>query len=424
MIKFLLKGILGDKNRSLLPIIIISIGVMLTIFLSGYMRGAMGDMIEQNARFQTGHVKVMSRAYAENESQMPNDLALLGVSEIQSQLEKDFPDVEWVDRIRFGGLLDVPDANGETKGQGPSAGMALELFSKNTGEVQRLNMEQSIVRGEIPSKKGEALIGEDFATKLDISIGDRITFMGTTMNGSMTFADFIVSGTIRFGSAALDRGILIIDISDARYMLDMEDAAGEIIGFLGEGLYVDEKATEIAQEFNEKYAGINDEFAPLMLRLRDQNNLDSYLEYVDGFASMFVTIFVLVMSIVLWNTGLLGGLRRYQEFGIRLALGEEKGHIYRSLIYEAILIGIIGSIVGTTLGLLGTWYMQVVGIDITGMMQNSTMLMPNVLRSKFTPELLYIGFIPGLVAMVLGNMLSGIGIYKRETATLFKELEV
>ncbi len=59
MIKFLLKGILGDKNRSLLPIIIISIGVMLTIFLSGYMCGAMGDMIEQNARFQTGHVKVI-----------------------------------------------------------------------------------------------------------------------------------------------------------------------------------------------------------------------------------------------------------------------------------------------------------------------------------------------------------------------------
>lgn len=424
MIKFLLKGILGDKNRSLLPIIIISIGVMLTIFLSGYMRGAMGDMIEQNARFQTGHVKVMSRAYAENESQMPNDLALIGVSEIQTQLEKDFPNVEWVDRIRFGGLLDVPDTNGETKGQGPSAGMALELFSKNTGEIQRLNIKQSIVRGNIPSQKGEALIGEDFAKKLDIAIGDRITFMGTTMNGSMTFADFKVSGTIRFGSAALDRGILIIDISDARYMLDMEDAAGEILGFLNEGLYVDESATAIANEFNEKYAGIKDEFAPLMLRLRDQNNLDSYLEYVDGFASMFVTIFILVMSIVLWNTGLLGGLRRYQEFGIRLALGEEKGHIYRTLIYEAVLIGIIGSIVGTVLGLLGTWYMQVVGIDITGMMKNSTMLMPNIIRSKFTVELLYIGFIPGLVAMVLGNMLSGIGIYKRETATLFKELEV
>lgn len=424
MIKFLLKGILGDKNRSLLPIIIISIGVMLTILLSGYMRGAMGDMIEQNARFETGHVKVMSRAYAENKAQMPNDLALIGVKELQVQLENDFPDIEWVNRIRFGGLLDIPDVNGETKGQGPSAGMALELYSKDSGENKRLNIEKSIVQGKIPSQKGEAIIGEDFAQKLGINLGDRITFMGTTMNGSMTFADYIVCGTIRFGSAALDRGILIIDISDARYMLDMDDATGEILGFLNDGLYVDEKATVVTEEFNEHYANIEDEFAPIMLRLRDQNNLGSYLEYVDGFASMFVTIFILVMSIVLWNTGLLGGLRRYQEFGIRLALGEEKGHIYRSLIYEAILIGIIGSIVGTIIGLLGTWYMQVVGIDITGMMQNSTMLMPNVLRSKFTIELLYIGFIPGLIAMVLGNMLSGVGIYKRQTATLFKELEV
>lgn len=148
------------------------------------------------------------------------------------------------------------------------------------------------------------------------------------------------------------------------------------------------------------------------------------LDYVDVFSSLFVTIFVFAMSIVLWNTGLLGGLRRYQEFGIRLALGEEKRHIYGTLIYEAVLIGIIGSVIGTTLGIGGVYYLQVVGINVEGMMTESTMMMPTILRAQFTPELLYIGFIPGLFAMVFGNMLSGIGIYKRETATLFKELEV
>jgi len=71
-----------------------------------------------------------------------------------------------------------------------------------------------------------------------------------------------------------------------------------------------------------------------------------------------------------------------------------------------------------------TFYMQIVGIDITGMMPESNMMLPNTLRSEYTPDLLFIGFIPGLVAMVLGNVLSGRGIYKRETATLFKELEV
>ena len=79
MINYLIKGILRDKNRSLIPIIVITIGVMLTIFLSGFLKGAMGDIVDQNARFETGHVKIMSRAYAQNKDQLPNDLALLGV---------------------------------------------------------------------------------------------------------------------------------------------------------------------------------------------------------------------------------------------------------------------------------------------------------------------------------------------------------
>ena len=51
MIQFLLKGILRDKSRSILPIIVVSIGVALTVVLSAYMNGAFGDMIDQNARF-------------------------------------------------------------------------------------------------------------------------------------------------------------------------------------------------------------------------------------------------------------------------------------------------------------------------------------------------------------------------------------
>ena len=47
-----------------------------------------------------------------------------------------------------------------------------------------------------------------------------------------------------------------------------------------------------------------------------------------------------------------------------------------------------------------------------------------LIHAKITTETYYIGFIPGVISMVLGTMLSGIGIYKRQTAQLFKELEV
>ena len=424
MIHFLLKGILGDKNRSLLPIIIISIGVALTVLLSGYLKGAMGDIVDQNARFDTGHVKVMSKAYAENKDQLPNDLALLGVDTLMQSLRAQIPQMKWVKRIRFGGLMDAPDASGETKGQGPATGMALELFSEKNGEVERLNIPNSLVSGKIPTETGEALIGHDLAQKLDLKVGDEITYIGSTMNGAMSFKNFTVTGTVRFGTAAMDKGAMIIDIGDAQQMMDMENGAGEILGFLNDEVYDDDKAHKISNTFNLKYANSTDEYAPVMQPLKAQNNLAGYLDYVDVFSVLFVGIFVFAMSIVLWNTGLLGGLRRYQEFGIRLALGESKGHIYRSLFYEAVLIGIIGSVIGSAIGVGATYYLQVVGIDIGEYLSNSTMMMPSIIRAKVTPSLFYIGFIPGLFAMVLGTLLSGIGIYKRETATLFKEMEV
>jgi putative ABC transport system permease protein len=69
--------------------------------------------------------------------------------------------------------------------------------------------------------------------------------------------------------------------------------------------------------------------------------------------------------------------------------------------------------------------MQTYGLDISEFTKNATtgIMMPNLVRSRITPPDFYIGFIPGLISTVAGTMLSGIGIYKRKTAQLFKELE-
>lgn len=134
--------------------------------------------------------------------------------------------------------------------------------------------------------------------------------------------------------------------------------------------------------------------------------------------------FILAMSVVLWNAGLIGSLRRYNEFGVRLALGEGKDHIYKTLIYEGILIGLIGTVIGTAIGLAFSYFLQNIGINIGGMMKNSSLMIPSVVRTLVTPAAFYIGFIPGLLSMMLGTALAGIGIYRRKTAQLFKELEV
>ncbi|MCK4446618.1 MAG: hypothetical protein KAW56_06010, partial [Candidatus Marinimicrobia bacterium] len=80
------------------------------------------------------------------------------------------------------------------------------------------------------------------------------------------------------------------------------------------------------------------------------------------------------------------------------------------------------SILGTIIG-LGFSYWLTKGIDISAFTQSSSMMMPSVYRAVITNNAYYIGFIPGLFATVIGTMLAGIGIYRRQTASLFKELE-
>lgn len=423
MIRFLINGLLRDKSRSRLPLIVVTIGVMLTIFLHTYITGFMGDTIEMNARFSYGHVKVMTRAYAEEMDQIPNDLAIINVEETLAELRDLFPEMKWASRIQFGGLVDAPDEEGNTQAQGPAFGIGLDLLSDGTLEPQRLDLSGSLARGRMPQRQGEILISEMFSKKLEVDPGDEITLIGSSMYGGMVLHNFTVSGTIVFGTEVMDKGAIIADIEDVRLALDMDDAAGEIIGFFPGGFYDDDLAAKMANSYNDIYSGDDDEFAPEMRSLSQQGTMGPYVELAVSWSWYLTMIFIIAMSIVLWNAGLLGGLRRYGEIGIRIAMGEEKGHVYWSMVIESAFIGLAGSVIGTVIGLAISYYIQENGIDISGMMQGGSLMIPDTLRTRVTSMDYYIGFIPGLFSTVAGTMLAGVGIYKRQTSRLFKELE-
>ena len=63
MIKFLTKGILRDRSRSLFPVLVVMLAVAMIIFFQGFMNGMLNGMFLDSAVVSTGHVKIMTRAY-------------------------------------------------------------------------------------------------------------------------------------------------------------------------------------------------------------------------------------------------------------------------------------------------------------------------------------------------------------------------
>lgn len=423
MIGFVLKGLLRDRSRSLFPVLMVTAGVFLTVVLYGFMQGVLGDLVSSTAKYDTGHVKITTRAWRELADQTPNDLALMNADAILAQLRQQEGDMLWTGRIRFGGLLDVPDAKGETRAQGPVAGLALDLLGSDSPEKSIFALEDALVRGRLPEEQGEILISEAFAKSLGAAPGDTVTLIGSTMYGAMAIANFTIAGTLSFGVVALDRGMILVDLRDAQAALDMEDTVSEIVGFSRDMVYSKKEMASLAGDFNGKFSSRDDEFSPFMVTLGQQNGLDEYLIYADSMGLIIVGIFVAAMSIVLWNSGLMNGLRRYGEIGVRLAMGEGKGRLYRWMVFESLIIGLAGSVAGTALGIAVTAYLQYHGLDFGSFLSQSSLMLPNVFRAQVTPASYAIGFFPGVFASVLGALFAGIGIFRRQTAQLMKELE-
>jgi putative ABC transport system permease protein len=423
MMRFLLKGLVRDRSRSFFPVLTVVAGVSLTVVAFSWIRGTEADILRANAAFSTGHLRLTTQGYVREPEQTANELALRDLAGVMTLLQETYPELRWTPRIRFSGLFDLPDSLGETRAQAPVAGLAVDLLSPGSPERDILNLEGALVRGRLPRALDEILVSDLLAMRLGLELGEVGTFIGTTSSGSLTTANFSVVGTVRFGVTAVDRGGILGDISGIGPALDMEDAAGEVLGFFPDQIYRQGASADMARAFNERHGDPEDELAYRMGHLRGDQGLATLLDLAGMVTAALIALFVAVMAIVLWNAGLLGSLRRYGEFGVRLAVGEKYHHIYGSLLAEALAIGVLGSLLGTALGLGVSYYLQVQGLSIAPFLKDASMLISDVLRARVTLGSYFIGFVPGMLATLLGTAISGLGIYRRQTSQLAKEFE-
>lgn len=426
MISFLFRGLIRDRSRSFFPLIIITLIVATIIFFSGFLNGIYNSLFFNTALVNSGHVKVVTHAYNLEHQLLPNDLALLESDELINDLDEKYGDYIWTPRITFAGLLDVPDNNGETLTQSPVFALGIDFLSNNSTQLKVWNLNEKITKGEIFSNKNEILLSEKLAERLNVNPGNIVTFIGSTMDGAFSTYNFLVSGIFNLNLGPIDKDMMIVDIKGAEITLDMKNAASEILGYEKDLFFDDKETVLMRNEYNTQFSDTTDVYRPFMLALRDSNQMSTIVDFSNVIMFIIMALFLIVVTLVLWNMGIMNGLRRYGEIGMRLAIGETKGHVFKSMIVESLIIGFLGSTFGTIIGIAITSYLEKVGLDYSkaiDSLSSSNFAVPNIFYPQITSELFYIGFIPGILATVFGTMLAGRAIYSREMAQLFKELE-
>ncbi|MZH03138.1 MAG: FtsX-like permease family protein [Nitrospinae bacterium] len=430
MIRFWFRGLLRDKSRFLFPFTVVAIGVALVVALVGFMEGVFMGMIDMTANLDSGHLRLVNKPFYDEEHLRPLDRSLANQKETHDWLKKHSDnELEWSPRIRWGAILDVPDEQGETRSQTPIMGMGLNLKSPDTREIDRLRLKPSLVEGNLPNGFNEMLMGIQLAEVLDVSVGQSVTLIGQSFDGGMVADNYQVSGLIRFGVTAMDKKMVLIDLADAQNTFYMEDMVTDWLGYFPPSVDF-EHYEAVKKNLNKSLADwlprpkdwAKDDF-PIMLSIRDQQNIGAIMDKFVVIKGFVVGIFTFLMVLVLWNAGILSGIHRYGEMGLRLAFGEPHWRVIVTLAVEGLWLGFLGSIAGSILGGSFAWYLQEVGLNMGDSFAQSGLMINDVVRARVTFGGFIQGIVPGIFASVAGTFVASMAIYQRSESNLFRELE-
>ena len=431
MIAFLFRGILRDKSRFLFPFSIVAIGVTLVITLVGFMEGVFMGMIDMTANLDAGHLRLVNKPFYDEEHLRPLDRSLAAQSETLNWLKKNSPEkTRWSPRIRWGALLDVPDKNGDTVSQTPIVGMALDLKDKKSLELKRLRLEESLIYGKIPEQDKEMLMGDQLAKTLNIELNQAVTLLGQSFDGGLVMDNYRVVGLVKFGVSAMDKKMVLIDLADAQDSFYMEDMITDWLGFLpaqyslGDYEAIKKNMKQPLSKLIEMppKSWAEDDQA-ILLTIRDQQNIGAIADKFNIIKGFVVGIFTFLMMLVLWNAGILNGIHRYGEMGLRLAFGESHWRVIFNTGIEGLFVGVLGTLAGCIFGGVFAWFLQEVGINMGDSFAQSGLMINDVVRARLTTGAFIQGVIPGVFASVAGNLIASIAIFKRTESNLFRELE-
>ena len=432
MIRLLIRGMLQDRTRSLFPFTVVAVGVALVIVLVGFLDGVIMGMVDSTAYLDTGHLRVVNKPFYDEEHLNPMDRAL-GAQKITGNWlkENSDPKIEWSPRIRWRAIMDVPDEKGETRSQTPVMGMALDMLSVDSTELKRLGLLESLSHGRLPDKSGEVLVGYQLAQTLELGLNQPVTLIGRTFDGGLATDNYIVVGFVRFGIFAMDKKMLIIDLADAQETFYLKNMVTDWLGYLPTHVsffdydkYRSRIESSLKELTNNHPSGWAKDDVPIVVSIQDQRNIRSHTEMFRVVRKYIIGVFLFLMVVVLWNAGILNGIHRYGEMGVRLAMGETHSRLIISLVGEALAVGIVGTAAGCILGGACTYALQEVGLNMGDAFAKSGLMLSDVVRARLSIGGFVCGIVPGVTASVLGALISALSIYKRSEANLFRELEV
>ncbi len=199
-----------------------------------------------------------------------------------------------------------------------------------------------------------AMVGAQFAEQNDIRVGSRIS-VGD--KGSLRVVGILKERGMGFDINP-DFGIVVED----RWFENAYSKAGYdlVIVKVKDLNQIEEVKNEIDRQLNrrETVVDVIDTKAILETILTAFNQISTFTTVIGG-------ISLIVAGVSILNIMLMSVTERIKEIGVLRSIGTQRGEVRRMFLYEALILGIIGSGIGGVLSLIGGYAVSLVMLQTT-----------------------------------------------------------
>jgi ABC-type lipoprotein release transport system permease subunit len=355
-------------RRTAIAVVAIVLGLILLLFMEGLIKGSDQAIFGNAVRLYGGNIQVHAPGFREKATRLP--LLPLDHADAIAEAARAQPQVKIAaKRINTGGMISSREG---TFGVGITA---IEPAIEGPHSIQAEN----IVAGRylLPEDGDAVLIGKGLADLLAVTAGDRVTLLGRSTHEMMRQRTMMVVGVYDLGMAEAEKGTVLITLPEAQSLYDLRDQATEVTIVLQEMGQENAVLAPLRAAFPGAEVDSWDTLRPEMRQAMDTKAA------VTTFVSLII---LLVASIGVLNLMLMAVFERTREMGILAALGMKGRQIMGLFLLEGTLIGVVGAVIGCTIGLVILSIFGQVGIDFSSVssMGEATALMGDRIYTAYS----------------------------------------
>ena len=338
-LKIAYRTLLRSKRRSALTITLIAVGVAFVLLFGAFSGSFKSYMVSQITDSMLGHVQIHHLGYVESLDNMPLDKNL---KEEQLQvIEKIITESKSIENYSYRLKLSALLSNYEN-----STNVRLNGIEPESEHRTLPLLKSRILSGTSEIKEGEVVIPEVVSKGMNLKVGDPIVLVATNQAGSMNAINFKVAGVLGIISGPGGRDGYI-HINDARKLLRIKGReVNEIVLRL-------KRLSEL--HATAKSIKGNPVIAQDKLEVHTWEKLSPFTSISDMLDVMSISVQFILVSIVLisiLNVMIMSIYERIKEIGTLSAIGTPSSFIASTFIFEGIILGFVGTIVGVTISSL------------------------------------------------------------------------